>query len=88
MCVGNKACKKCEMKKKTAVGKAPKAAAKPSGDSALLSRFQHHHAMADKHRAHADLIEAKLKTQGKRIDRYGGEYAKPAAHKAKIVPNG
>ena len=75
------------MKKKTAVAKAPKAA-KPASDSALLSRFQHHHAMADKHRAHADLIEAKLKTQGKRIDRYGYGDAKPAVHKPKIVPNG
>jgi hypothetical protein len=73
------------VKKGSATGKVSKV----DGDSKLLSRFQHHHAMADKHRAHADLIEAKLKTQGKRIDRYGDSYPQPPkTHKPKIVPNG
>jgi hypothetical protein len=60
---------------------------KDSGDSKLLERHSHHTAMAEKHRAHADLIEAKLRTQGKRIDRYGDYSTAPSAskHKPKIV---
>jgi hypothetical protein len=40
---------------------------KDGADDATLRRHSHHLAQAQKHRAHADLIEAKLKTQGKRI---------------------
>lgn len=42
-------------------------AAKEAGDSTALERWHHHKAMADKHRAHADMIEARLRTQGKHI---------------------
>jgi hypothetical protein len=46
--------------------KAPEKAAK-NPDAHLLAKYEHHQGMAQKHRAHADLIEAKLKVQGKRI---------------------
>lgn len=49
---------------------AKKAMQKPAneaGDSASLERWHHHKALADKHRAHADMIEARLRTQGKHI---------------------
>jgi hypothetical protein len=45
-------------------------AAKPaakSPESHLLAKYEHHKDMAEKHRAHADLIEAKLRVGGKRI---------------------
>jgi hypothetical protein len=49
-----------------AAKKAEKKAA-PSPDAHMLAKYEHHRGMAEKHRAHADLIEAKLKVQGKRI---------------------
>jgi hypothetical protein len=60
----------------------------PSPDAHMLAKYEHHRGMAEKHRAHADLIEAKLKVQGKRIAHdYGHSVypsdAKPA--KRKIV---
>ena len=54
--------------------KAKKPAVKPQkddGDAKLLAKYEHHNEQARKHRAHADLIEAKLRVQGKRI---GHEY--------------
>ena len=54
----------------------------PDKDASLLAKHAHHHAMADKHRAHADLIEAKLRVQGKRIDKYG-DYPSAAPNKVK-----
>jgi len=49
-----------------AAKKAEKKAA-PNPDAHMLAKYEHHKGMAEKHRAHADLIEAKLKVQGKRI---------------------
>lgn len=75
-------------KKRSIVPKMPKApkAPKLSGDTAMLQRYEHHRAMSQKHSAHADLIEAKLKTQGKRIDRYGdGPSMASKPRKPKIV---
>lgn len=44
----------------------------------LLSRYKHHTSMADKHRANADLIEARLRVKGQKIDRWGdGPISKP-----------
>lgn len=36
-------------------------------DSSLLAKYEHHRNLSRKHNAHADLIEAKLRVQGKRI---------------------
>lgn len=40
---------------------------KDPGDDAMLKKYEHHRAQAQKHNAHADLVEAKLRTQGKHI---------------------
>lgn len=54
------------------------------GDAHLLAKYEHHRGMAEKHRAHADLIEAKLRTQGKKIaHEYGPEPSRGV--KRKIV---
>lgn len=69
---------------------AKKTAAKKDADAAMLAKHEHHQRMASQHRAHADLIEAKLKTQGKRIGYdYGnkGGVSPSAPPKRKIVPN-
>jgi hypothetical protein len=68
-----------------------KAKTKPAGDDAALAKYEHHRTMAEKHRAHADLIEAKLRTQGKEIRTvYPGDGPKmnsPSAKpQKKIVP--
>ena len=52
---------------KAPVKSATKRKAPVDGDAKLLGRYQHHRDAADKHRAHADLIEARLRTQGKEI---------------------
>lgn len=75
---------------KKAVKPAAKKAPKKDPDSALLDRYDHHTSMAQKHRAHADLIEAKLKTQGKRIGYdhgHGNAAVSSPKMKRKIVPN-
>lgn len=63
---------------------------KVDGDSKILERLNHHESMADKHRAHADLIRAKLRTQGKEIRHVypGDSPGKVASSKPtrKIVP--
>lgn len=56
------------------------------GDDAMLRRHGHHLAQAQKHRAHADLIEARLKTQGKRIATDYGDGI-PTRRPGKIVPD-
>lgn len=67
-----------------------KSGVKKDPDAAMLAKHEHHTKMASQHRAHADLIEAKLKTQGKRIGYdYGnkGGVSPSAPPKRKIVPN-
>lgn len=49
----------------------PKAHDKKGAEKAILARHSHHRAMAEKHRALAALIEAKLATQGKAIAQPG-----------------
>lgn len=68
-------------------GAAPKKPApKGASDEKMLKRYQHHNNMADKHRAHAELIRAKLRTQGKDIDEYGySPMASSKPHKPKII---
>jgi hypothetical protein len=47
---------------------------KADPEKAMLEKYSKHNQMADKHRAHASLIEAKLRVQGKRISGgYDGE---------------
>jgi hypothetical protein len=77
-------------KSASAISSKPKAKAKSDPDDAMLRKHEHHTAMAQKHRAHADLIEAKLRTKGKRIGHvYPGETAHPTSKppKKKIVPD-
>jgi hypothetical protein len=66
--------------------KSKKAASKKDGgDTHLLERYKHHKEQADKHRAHADVIEAKLRTQGKEIrHQYPGESV-PVARESKPI---
>lgn len=58
---------------------------KADPDQVMLDRYQHHRAMRDKHSAQADLIEAKLRTQGKRIGYGDYDTPKPSAPKMRIV---
>lgn len=46
---------------------ASKAPQKEEPHQAMLAKYEHHRAQSRKHSAHADLIEAKLRTQGKEI---------------------
>jgi hypothetical protein len=65
------------------------AAKKKPGDDGMLAKYEHHRSMAEKHRAHADLIEAKLRTQGKEIrTHYPGDSPMTASapRQRKIVP--
>jgi hypothetical protein len=66
------------------------ASKKPSVDSdaRMLEKYKHHTAQADKHRAHADLIEAKLRTQGKHLDKWGDGMGVPSVATPKIVKKG
>lgn len=57
------------MKKATAKAEKPKA----DPDASLLKKYEYHREQSRKHNAHADLVEAKLRVQGKRI---GHEYPK------------
>lgn len=65
---------------------ASKPALKANPDAKMLEKHEFHRAQAKKHEAHADLIQAKLRTQGKRIthsyDSYPGQVGKS---KRKIV---
>lgn len=70
--------------KKPAPKSAPKLAAKkPDPDSAMLAKYEHHKGMSQKHSAHADLIEARLRTKGKRIQHEYSSHDGPP--KRKIV---
>lgn len=53
-------------------------------DDHLLAKYEHHTEMARKHRAHADLIEAKLGVQGKRIAHHYGDSPSPASPISKV----
>jgi hypothetical protein len=67
-------------------GQSRKSKGKPDHDSHMLNKYEHHQSMAQKHRAHADLIEAKLRTQGKRIGYdYGNKSVAPDSSYGKRV---
>lgn len=62
-------------------GQSRKPKVKADPDYHMLAKYEHHKAAAQKHHAHADLIEAKLRTQGKRIGYDCGKSDSPSEGK-------
>jgi hypothetical protein len=72
--------------KKTAPPKRATSKKRSDSNAKALERYQFHRSKAQFHNAQADLVEAKLKTQGKRIDEWGDAAPSQARSKPKIVP--